>query len=298
MDQNSFTLRKQIKRPYVNVTTTLWLFFGIFIQFLSVESLAEGVDGYRLPLFRNVEEAPPSLSPPGNAHIRLLADADFAPYSFQTASGAPAGLAVELALAACSAAKLSCDVAMRPFDALVPALVQGEGDVIVSGPRLDEEILDRANMTRPWFRQFGRFAVQRGNPLETGDAASLVDKRIGVVKDTVHARWIANYYERSEIVPFDDEAKAAAALRTGEVDVIFGDNLRLIYWVAGDDARGCCRLLGGAYSDVDYFGRNLAFLVRRDNPALRAALDYGLDMAQKSGTTEKIFTAYVPLSPW
>lgn len=297
MDQNRFTSRKQIKRPYVNVTTIFWLLCVALIQFLSAETFAEGAQRYRLPLFRTIDDAPPPLAP-GNAHVRLLADADFAPYSFQTASGAPAGLAVELALAACGAAKLTCDVTLRPFDALVPALAQGEGDVIVSGPRLDEDVLVRATMTRPWFRQLGRFAVQRGNPLESADPAGLVDKRIGVVKDTVHARWIESYYGRSEIVTFDTEVKAAAALRTGEVDVIFGDNLRLIYWVAGDDARGCCRLLGGAYSDFDYFGRNLAFLVRRDNPALRDAFDYGLDMAQKSGTTEKIFSAYVPLSPW
>ena len=80
--------------------------------------------------------------------------------------------------------------------------------------------------------------------------------------------------------------------------LIFGDNLRMIYWTAGESARGCCRLLGGAYTDFDHFSRNLAFLVRKDRPELRAAFDYGLDMAQKNGTTAKIFNAYVPLSPW
>lgn len=250
-----------------------------------------------MPWFRAVADAPPANRGEA-ARVRLLADADFPPYSFVTAAGTPAGLAVELALAACAAAKLTCDVAMRPFDGLMSALAAGEGDVIVAGPRLDEVILNQAVMTRPWFRLLGRFAVQRGNPLEGSDPASLADKRIGVVKDTLHARWIGSYYAGSEIVPFDDEARAAEALRTGKVDVVFGDNLRLIYWVVGDDARNCCRLLGGAYSDFDYFSRNLAFLVRRDKPALRDAFDYGLDAAQTSGTTEKIFNAYVPLSPW
>ena len=61
---------------------------------------------------------------------------------------------------------------------------------------------------------------------------------------------------------------------------------------------GCCRLLGGAYSDFSEFSRNIAFLVRGERPDLRDAFDYGLDMAQKSGTTQKIFNAYVPLNPW
>ncbi len=230
--------------------------------------------------------------------MRLLADADFAPYSFQTASGAPAGIAVELALAACAAAKLTCGVTLRPFGGLMPALANGDGDVIVSGPRLDEVILNQAAMTRPWFRLMGRFAVQRGNPLKASDSVSMTEKRIAVVRDTVHARWLETYYGGAEIVPFGDDAEAAEALRTGNVDVIFGDDLRLIYWVAGGDARGCCRLLGGAYTDFDYFSSNLVFLASRGRPELRAAFDYGLDMAQTSGATGKIFNAYVPLNPW
>jgi len=68
--------------------------------------------------------------------------------------------------------------------------------------------------------------------------------------------------------------------------------------VAGEAASGCCRLLGGAYSDFDYFSRNLAFLARRDKPELAQALDYGLDKAQAAGSTAKILRTYLPLDPW
>ena len=119
-----------------------------------------------------------------------------------------------------------------------------------------------------------------------------------MVKGTTHARWLQAYYSGSEIVTFDDRAKAGEALRTGNVAAIFGDNLQIIYWVAGEAARGCCKLLGGAFSDIDYFSSNMAFLIRTARPDLRAAFDYGLDAAQKDGTTEKIFNAYVPLDPW
>jgi len=93
-------------------------------------------------------------------------------------------------------------------------------------------------------------------------------------------------------------SKPGAALKAGEVDAIFGDNLQVIYWVAGEAAANCCRLLDGAYSDFDYFSRNLAFLVRPERPELRAAFDYGLDQAQSSGATAKIIRTYVPLPPW
>lgn len=284
-----------MNRRNVILASTLWLYCIAF----SALTVAETVAGYRLPGFRAVEAVSGQIPPvTGDGPVRLLADADFPPYSFASQTGGPSGLTVELALAACAEIKLRCEVSLRPFGELLAALERGEGDVIVSGPRIDEATLDSALMTRPWFRTMARFAAPAGTPLKQSDAVSLQGKRIGVTKDTVHARWLATYYRQSEVVAFESEAKAGEALRTGAVDVLFGDNLRLIYWVAGPVSRDCCRLLGGAYSDFDAFSRNISFLVNAGRPDLRAAFDYGLDMAQTSGATEKIINAYVPLSPW
>ena len=252
---------------------------------------------YDPPLFRAVEEAPrPQI--PENLPVRLIADADFAPYSFLTSTGAPAGLAVELAIAACERARLRCTVEARPYGEILGALERGEADVAVTGPRLDPGTLTVAQMTRPYFRIMARFAVSADSPLQKAHPEALSGSRIGVVKDTVHARWLETYYAGSYLEPYDSLAAAGEALKAGELDAIFGDNLQTIYWVAGEAAAQCCRLLGGTYSDFDFFSRNLAFLVAPGKAELRAAFDYGLDQAQSSGATAKIIRTYVPLSPW
>ena len=288
-----------MKRRYVKLATNLWLFLIIFAQPWIATTWAEAAASYRLPWFRIVESVagkPPDIA--ADTPAVLLADADFPPFSFASQTGSAAGLAVELAMAACAEAKLRCSVKLLPFGDLLPALIRGEADAIISGPRIEESVLNSALMTRPWFRTMARFAVQSGNPVKAGDAGSLRGKRIGAVKGTVHARWLETYYRESEIVAFADEITAGEALRTGNIEALFADNLRLIYWVAGPASRNCCRLLGGAYSDFSEFSRNIAFLVRGERPDLRDAFDYGLDMAQVNGTTEKIFNSYVPLSPW
>ena len=252
---------------------------------------------YDPPLFRAVSsEAPPALAE--NTPVRLIADAGFAPFSFISSSGAPAGLAVELALTACEQAKLRCSIEARPYGEIMEVLKRGEADAAITGPRLDEENLATAGMTRPYFRIMARFATKRGAEIKSADPLGLSGKRVAVVKDTVHANWLARYYGAVEIVPFDDWAAAGAALKAGEVDSLFGDNLQLIYWVTGEASASCCELLDGAFSDFDYFSRNLAFLVRRDRPDLRAALDHGLDKAQTTGATSRIIKTYVPLNPW
>ena len=283
-------------RRYVKFTTSFRMFFAALLISQVVEA-QEKQPAYQPPLFRTMEEqARPAL--PEQLAVKLIADEDFAPYSFRSRTGSPAGISVEIAIAACEQARLACTVEARPFAEILPALERGEVDVAVTGPRLDADTLAASRMTRPYFRIMGRFAVPNTSTLDTASVSNIAGRRIGVVKDTVHARWLTAYYASTRITPFDDLAAAGAALKAGEVDALFGDNVQVIYWVAGEAAAGCCRLLGGAYSDFDYFSRNLAFLTRRDKPELAQALDYGLDKAQAAGSTAKILRTYLPLDPW
>ena len=283
-------------RRYVKFSTSFRVFFAILLISQVVEA-QEKQPAYQPPLFRTTEEqARPAL--PEQLAVKLIADEDFAPYSFRSRTGSPAGISVEIAIAACEQARLACTVEVRPFAEILPAIERGEVDVAVTGPRLDADTLAASRMTRPYFRIMGRFAVPNTSTLDTASVSNLAGRRIGGVKDTVHARWLTAYYASTRITPFDDLAAAGAALKGGQVDALFGDNLQVIYWVAGEAAAGCCRLLGGAYSDFDYFSRNLAFLTRRDKPELAQALDYGLDKAQAAGSTAKILRTYLPLDPW
>lgn len=279
--------------------TTPWL-SAIAAHILMVAILTEPAaaqGAYVPPAFRSPPENASAFDGKG-AEIRLLADEDFAPYSFRSASGAPAGLAVELALAACAEANLKCSIEALPYNQLLGALAKGEGDAVIAGPRPDRQSLETASLTRPYFRIMARFAVPSASQLTAPTADSLAGKTIAVVKDTLHARWLAAYYPSSRITPVATLAEAGQAMKEGKADVLFGDNLQIVYWTTGEASANCCKLLGGAFSDFDYFSRNLSVMVRKDRPDLRQAFDYGLDMAQKTGATAKIITAYVPLSPW
>jgi polar amino acid transport system substrate-binding protein len=290
--------RQSTNRCIALRATILGLFLALAstLDYQASQAQAQQV-GYKLPQFRDVEED--AAAPPAEAGVvfQLLGDQDFPPFSFASQSG-PAGLAVELGLAACAEAKVQCQVTLLPFNDLLPALAERRGDAVISGPRIDAEALAAAEATRPYFRTLARFAAQSGNTLAMADPTTLSGKRIGVVKATSHEAWLTAYYSSADVEAFDTMAAAQTALRTGNVDVIFGDNLQLIYWVAGEASQNCCKLLDGAFSDFDFFSRNIAFFVRGDRLSLRKSLDYGLDQLQLKGTTEKVFNRYVPLPPW
>ena len=251
-----------------------------------------------LPLFRHVDGAAKPPAAFAQRSIRLLTDRDFPPFSYETPEGKTAGVSVDLALAACTVLKADCTVIAKPFNELLPALANSEGDVIVSGLRIDEALLQKTTMTRPYFWSLGRFAVRVGSQLRGSDVRSLAGKRIGFVENTSHGAWLEKYYSRSTLTPFPSEADMNEALRTGALDVSFGDGLRLIYWLAGSSSRGCCKPLGGAFVDRQFFSRNLAFLTRRDDQETAKAFDFALDRLQENEASAKIFMRYLPTGLW
>jgi polar amino acid transport system substrate-binding protein len=250
------------------------------------------------PLFRHIDNVAKSPTGFAQRNIRLLTDRGFPPFSYETPEGKVAGVSVDLALAACAELKANCTVIAKPFSQLLPALLNNEGDAIVSGLRIDATVLKKAAMTRPYFWSLGRFAVRVGSQLRGSDIRSLAGRRIGYVANSSHGAWLEKYYSRSALTAFASEAEMYEALRTGALDVSFGDGLRLIYWLAGSASRGCCKPLDGAFVDRQFFSNNLSFLTRREDADTVKAFDYALDRLQDKKTSAEIFARYLPSGLW
>jgi polar amino acid transport system substrate-binding protein len=289
-----------VKRVTGGIATLAWKNLIWLALALAVVGPAAAQDAAvpGLPLFRHIDGVAKPPTGMAQRNIRLLTDRDFPPFSYETPEGKTAGVSVDLALAACTELKANCVVIARPFNQLVPALINNEGDIIVSGLRIDEKILEKATMTRPYFWSLGRFAVRVGSQLRGSDIRSLAGKRIGFVANSSHGAWLEKYYSRSTLTPFPSEAEMYEALRTGALDVLFGDGLRLVYWLAGSSSRGCCKPLDGAFVDRQFFSRNLSFLTRRDDQETVRAFDYALDRLQEKGTSTAIFSRYLPTGLW
>jgi polar amino acid transport system substrate-binding protein len=275
----------------------LWLSLILLIVCIT-PAVAENVKSVLFPGFRHVDpDAFQTVQLP-NQVVILDADADFAPWSFQGEDGGLRGIAVELAQAACTEAQLACTLQSAKFEDLLPALRSGAVQGLVSGPKPDPAMAAEFALTRSYFRTLGRFIVRSGSSLPGPDIRSLAGRRIGFRANTQHARFLETYYSRSALTPFDDANAMLEALRTGQVDAVFGDAVQLSYWLKGGSSRGCCSFLGKAFLHRDTFSRSLSFTVRRDAPELRAKLDAALDRLEANGTTAEIFARYLPASVW
>ena len=270
----------------------------LLVVFLDIKIAETANNTINFQLFRHVDlgAIAPLEYPTGT--IKLLAEADYPPFSFQNANAAMAGISVDIAMSACSEIKITCQIIVKPFAELLPALKNHEGDVIITGLRLTPDILRVATATRPYFFSSARFLTRTGMPFTQPDARDLAGRRIGYVKGTSHAAFLLKFYERSALTPFNDENALLESLRTASIDAAFTDSLHASFWLKGSNSRGCCIALGESFMDRATFSRSMSLLVSADKPNLREALDYAMDRLEEKGITAKIFARYLPDSPF
>ncbi|RMF00051.1 MAG: ABC transporter substrate-binding protein [Alphaproteobacteria bacterium] len=228
--------------------------------------------------------------------LRFFTDSDYPPFNYLDEEGALTGFNVDLARALCDELSVECSIRSVTWQELVPALTNAEADAVIASIRVTEKTLEKLDFTDPYYFTPGRFVAQRDSPLRKTSPEALAGKRIGVVENSAHAAYLADFYGRSRHIPYPDTQKLEAALLAGDVDMIFGDGITLMFWLNGTLSQQCCEFRGGAYAESRYFGEGIGIAVRRGDRRLRAILDYGLEQLRSQGRLEELYLRYFPLS--
>ena len=80
-----------------------------------------------------------------------------------------------------------------------------------------------------------------------------------------------------------------------EVEIAFGDGVAFALWLNGTDAGGCCAFRGGPYTESRFFGEGVGIALRRDNQAMKRALDYALKRVAERGVYADLYLKYFPV---
>ena len=276
------------------------MYFKVFALSLVVvyATLASAADEVSFPHFRHIDHPIEVSGPASTSVLTLLADEDFAPFSFKTVDGKLTGVSVQMALAACAELKITCQVKALPYGQLLTALVEKQGDLIVGGPILKTADAAKFQQTRPYFYSMSNFIGRTGIVLLKTDPKSLAGRRLGFVKGSEQDVFLKKNYDRSVLVDFPSEAALFEALRTGSLDMAFADSIHAGFWMRGSAARNCCVALGAPYIDRAGFSHALSFIVAADRVSLRDDFDNALDHLQDKGISNKIFSTFLTSLPF
>jgi len=229
--------------------------------------------------------------------IRFLTETDYPPFDYAGPDGAPAGFNVDLARLICEEIKVACTVQMRRFDTLVDALNSNGGDAVIASIAATPDMRKRVDFSDPYYRMPARFVARRDFAADVAPEA-LEGKKIGVVAGTAHEAYIKALFTEAALQPFPTTEAARAALKKGEIDLLFGDGISLAFWLNGTDSAGCCEFRGGPYMESRYFGEGVGIAVRRGNDLLRQAFNWALFRLWEKGRFTDLWLRYFPISPF
>lgn len=228
--------------------------------------------------------------------VRFLTDDDYPPFHFAGPDGALTGFSVELARAVCDRLAWTCTIQPRRFDTLPDSLAEGRGDVLAAAMNLTPALRQRFAASHLYFRAPARFATTRGNARPSLDSATLQGRRVAVVANSAHQAFLERLMPFVQRRESSDLGAAIAALRSGEAEYVFADGVALSLTLAGSG--GEFAFSGGPYLESRYFGEGVAFLLRKDEPALKRAIDYALQGLWDDGTYARLYLRFFPVSPY
>jgi polar amino acid transport system substrate-binding protein len=230
--------------------------------------------------------------------IRFLTETDFPPFDFAGADGAPAGLNVDLARLICEEIKVACTVQMRRFDTLIDSLDKNQGDAIIASIAETADMRRHVDFSDPYYRTPARFVSRRDSNIDDVRPQALEGRKIAVVAGTAHEAYLKTLFTEAELHPYPTADEARAALRRGEVDLLFGDGISLAFWLNGTDSGNCCVFRGGPYLESRYFGEGVGIAVRQGNDLLRQAFNWALFRLWEKGRFTDLWLRYFPISPY
>jgi polar amino acid transport system substrate-binding protein len=227
-----------------------------------------------------------------------LTTTDFPPFNFLDSAGRLTGFHVDLARAICAELELAgkCQIQALPWNELDSALQKGEGEAIIAGLAATAKSREKYVFSRSYLQFPARFVVRKGEQPGQPIFDALKGKKVGVQADTAHERMLRAYFANFDIVTYAKADDLHRDLEAGKIEAAFGDGMRLSFWLAGDQAEGCCRFAGGPYLAPEYLGTGMAIAVKADNPDLANALNYALQALTTKGTFTELYLRYFPVS--
>ena len=251
-----------------------------------------------IPRYWDEKEQLPKPDLSAVARVRFLTTVDFPPFNFLDKEGRLAGFHVELARALCRELDIvaRCQIQGLPWEELEAAIASGQGEALIAGTAITAESRQIYAFSRPYLRFPARFAVPKASPMGEPMHVAVSGKRIGVLAGSAHEAMLRRYFPRARPVIFTRADWLHGGLRDGKLDGIFGDGMRLSFWLAGSGSAACCRFAGGPYLAPEFLGGGLAIAVRRDNAALAQAFDHALREIGVKGIFAELYLKYFPVS--
>lgn len=145
-------------------------------------------------------------------------EGDYPPFSIINPDGSLSGLEPDLARALCEKFGAECDIQPMEFKALIPSLVSGKLDMIVSQLFPNEERRAAVELTNPVLENPETWIARSESDVET-TPEGLAGKTIGIIKGSWNVALIEKFAPKATLNQYDNISAIKLDLEAGRIDV-------------------------------------------------------------------------------
>lgn len=223
--------------------------------------------------------------------IRVGTDATYPPFESQDASGAIVGFDIDIMNAVCEELKVTCIIENTAWDGIIPALVTGKIDAIISSMSITPERLEQIDFTDKVYNTPAAIAAPADSDIAGSAPADVAGKAIGAQVSTTHASYIEQMYPDAELRTYPTADEYKLDLASGRIDAAIDDIVVLSDWLATDDG-ACCKIVGTITPVPEIHGVGAGIGVRKEDTALKDMLNRGLAAIIANGKYKEINDRY------
>lgn len=202
--------------------------------------------------------------------IRIGTEGAFPPFGYLDENGELAGFERDLGDALCADLQLRCEWVLNAWDSIIPNLMSGNYDMIVSAMSITDERREAIDFSVPYMLPDPSAFV--------GLAGAGEEVRTGIVAaqtGTVEADHVAQ--SEATLVEFASPDETVAAVRNGQADAVFASRAFLLPNV---EASGGELVFIG---DIVLIGDGIGIGFRKSDSELRARFDGAIDAMRQDG---------------
>ena len=175
------------------------------------------------------------------------------------------------------------------WDKLIPALLGGEIDIIMSGMSITEARKVRIAFTDHYLKSGLLIAMRTEDSKKYSSLQSIKDSHlaVGVIKETTGDIFVQKNLPRARKVPYSTADRAAYDLKLRRIDIYVDDALSVIWLVSENEAD-----LTALWEPLTK--EQIAWGVRRDNTELLDQANSILRQWKQDGTLHNVLLKWLP----
>lgn len=225
--------------------------------------------------------------------IRFGVDPTFPPFESKTTDGTITGFDIDIGNAICQELQAKCLWVESNFDGIIPALKAKKFDAILSAMYVTDKRKEQLAFSDKIYSG-PIFLVARKNSLPSNDASALQNKTVGVEQGSVQETYANKYWRNAgvNVVSYQGADQIIPDLESGRIDAAALAGVMAEYSFLNKNQGKDFAFVGDALKDQTLFNGGAAIGLRKEDTALREAINGAIAKIIADGTYKKLAAKY------